>query len=147
MSPTSLIASRRRSAGRGVREHPAGGNDRRRLGASEAGNESRDRGRRAAQQAEIVAPTLQRRYEPRSSWAYPKVVRLRIGRMESQTELQTDLDATGLFEARYVAFLETITHLRPRLHRYCSRMTGSVLDGEDVMQEAVFEAYRKLDTF
>jgi RNA polymerase sigma-70 factor, ECF subfamily len=26
-------------------------------------------------------------------------------------------------------------------------MTGSVLDGEDVMQEAVFEAYRKLDTF
>jgi RNA polymerase sigma-70 factor (ECF subfamily) len=67
--------------------------------------------------------------------------------MESQTELQTDLDATGLFEARYVAFLETITHLRPRLHRYCSRMTGSVLDGEDVMQEAVFDAYRKLDTF
>jgi RNA polymerase sigma-70 factor, ECF subfamily len=67
--------------------------------------------------------------------------------MESQTELQTDLDATGLFEARYVAFLETITHLRPRLHRYCSRMTGSALDGEDVMQEAVFEAYRKLDTF
>jgi RNA polymerase sigma-70 factor, ECF subfamily len=67
--------------------------------------------------------------------------------MESQTELQTDPDATGLFEARYVAFLETITHLRPRLHRYCSRMTGSVLDGEDVMQEAVFDAYRKLDTF
>lgn len=26
-------------------------------------------------------------------------------------------------------------------------MTGSVLDGEDVMQEAVFEAYRKLDRF
>jgi RNA polymerase sigma-70 factor (ECF subfamily) len=67
--------------------------------------------------------------------------------MSAQAELQIDLDATGLFEARYVAFLETITHLRPRLHRYCSRMTGSVLDGEDVMQEAVFEAYRKLDTF
>ena len=67
--------------------------------------------------------------------------------MEDQTQLQTDLDATGLFDARYVAFLETITHLRPQLHRYCARMTGSVLDGEDVMQEAVFEAYRKLDTF
>jgi len=26
-------------------------------------------------------------------------------------------------------------------------MTGSVLDGEDVMQEALFEAYRKLETF
>src|ERR1700688_5197869 len=62
-------------------------------------------------------------------------------------DIQTDLDATGLFEARYTAFLATITHLRPRLHRYCARMTGSLLDGEDVMQEALFEAYRKLDMF
>ncbi|MGO4439759.1 sigma-70 family RNA polymerase sigma factor [Rhizobium sp. RAF56] len=60
---------------------------------------------------------------------------------------QPDFETVGLFEARYVAFLETIQHLRPRLHRYCARMTGSVLDGEDVMQEAVFEAYRKLDRF
>jgi len=54
---------------------------------------------------------------------------------------------SGPFEARYLAFLETITHLRPTLHRYCSRMTGSVVDGEDVVQEALFQAYRKLDTF
>ena len=67
--------------------------------------------------------------------------------MDAHTDIQTDLDTAGLFEARYVAFLETITHLRPRLHRYCARMTGSTLDGEDVMQEALFEAYRKLDTF
>ena len=53
----------------------------------------------------------------------------------------------GLYEARYLAFLETIRHLRPSLHRYCSRMTGSVLDGEDVVQDALFQAYRKLDTF
>ena len=53
----------------------------------------------------------------------------------------------GNFDARYVAFLETITQLRPRLHRYCARMTGSALDGEDVVQEALFEAYRKLDQF
>ncbi len=60
-----------------------------------------------------------------------------------------DLDVVepGVFEARYLAFLETITHLRPKLHRYCSRMTGSVLDGEDVVQDALFQAYRKLDTF
>ena len=51
------------------------------------------------------------------------------------------------FDARYLAFLETITHLRPKLHRYCARMTGSVLDGEDVAQEALFQAYRKLHTF
>src|ERR1700727_1841756 len=34
--------------------------------------------------------------------------------MEIQTDLQSKFDATGLFDARYVAFLETITHLRPR---------------------------------
>jgi len=37
--------------------------------------------------------------------------------------------------------------LRPRLHRYCARMTGSALDGEDVVQEALFQAYRKLDSW
>jgi RNA polymerase sigma-70 factor, ECF subfamily len=54
---------------------------------------------------------------------------------------------SGPFEARYLAFLETISTLRPSLHRYCARMTGSVMDGEDVVQEALFEAYRKLDRF
>jgi len=58
-----------------------------------------------------------------------------------------DTDPHGPFEARYLAFLETITNLRPSLHRYCSRMTGSVMDGEDVVQDALFEAYRKLDQY
>jgi len=62
-------------------------------------------------------------------------------------EARIDLDSAGLFEARYRAFLATVTHLRPKLHRYCARMTGSLLDGEDVMQEALFEAYGKLDLF
>src|SRR5437588_2614826 len=53
----------------------------------------------------------------------------------------------GPVEARYLAFLETISTLRPSLHRYCARMTGSVMDGEDVVQESLFEAYRKLDKF
>ena len=53
----------------------------------------------------------------------------------------------GPFDARYRPFLETLTQLRPALHRYCARMTGSVMDGEDVVQEALFEAYRKLDRF
>jgi RNA polymerase sigma-70 factor (ECF subfamily) len=58
-----------------------------------------------------------------------------------------DGGAAGAFEARYLAFLETIPHLRPALHRYCARMTGSVLDGEDVVQDALFQAYRKLETY
>lgn len=53
----------------------------------------------------------------------------------------------GPADARYLAFLETVSHLRPRLHRYCARMTGSVSDGEDVVQDALFQAYRRLDTF
>src|SRR5580692_12172353 len=57
------------------------------------------------------------------------------------------LQPSGPVDARYLAFLETITHLRPSLHRYCARMTGSVMDGEDVVQESLFEAYRKLDKF
>jgi RNA polymerase sigma-70 factor, ECF subfamily len=57
------------------------------------------------------------------------------------------VNPSGPFEARYLAFLETVTQLRPSLHRYCARMTGSVMDGEDVVQEALFEAYRKLDKF
>jgi RNA polymerase sigma-70 factor (ECF subfamily) len=54
---------------------------------------------------------------------------------------------TGPFDVRYLAFVETIASLRPSLHRYCARMTGSVMDGEDVVQESLFEAYRKLDKF
>jgi RNA polymerase sigma-70 factor (ECF subfamily) len=53
----------------------------------------------------------------------------------------------GPFETRYLAFLETISTLRPSLHRYCARMIGSVMDGEDIVQEALFEAYRKLEQF
>jgi RNA polymerase sigma-70 factor, ECF subfamily len=57
------------------------------------------------------------------------------------------MEDTGKFESRYQAFLETISHLRPRLHRYCARMTGSITDGEDVVQDALFRAYRSLDSF
>src|SRR5580704_353617 len=56
-------------------------------------------------------------------------------------------DGYGPFQPRYVAFLETVSHLRSRMHRYCARMTGSAMDGEDVMQEALFEAYQKLEQF
>jgi len=55
--------------------------------------------------------------------------------------------ADGPFEARYLAFLETVAHIRPRLHRYCARMTGSAFDGEDVLQDALFDAYRRLDSY
>src|SRR3954463_14803952 len=34
--------------------------------------------------------------------------------------------------------------MRPKLHRYCARMTGSVIDGEDVLQEALLKAVEAL---
>jgi len=55
--------------------------------------------------------------------------------------------ARGEFDARYLAFLTTVADLRPSLHRYCARMTGSVADGEDVVQDALFDAYRRLESF
>jgi RNA polymerase sigma-70 factor (ECF subfamily) len=57
------------------------------------------------------------------------------------------MEDAGRFDARYLAFLETISQLRPQLHRYCSRMTGSITDGEDVVQDSLFRAYRSLDTY
>lgn len=38
-----------------------------------------------------------------------------------------------------------LIELRPRLHRYCARMTGSVIEGEDVLQETLVKALQALD--
>jgi RNA polymerase sigma-70 factor (ECF subfamily) len=38
------------------------------------------------------------------------------------------------------AFDRLLGELRPKLHRYCARMTGSVIDGEDVLQETMIKA-------
>jgi len=62
-------------------------------------------------------------------------------------ETLPERENVGLFDDRYRAFLETIVQVRPRLHRYCARMLGSAMDGEDLVQDALFQAYRKLDTF
>jgi RNA polymerase sigma-70 factor, ECF subfamily len=44
-----------------------------------------------------------------------------------------DLSATDDLEPLLVA-------MRPRLHRYCARMVGSSIDGEDVLQDALIKA-------
>ena len=74
---------------------------------------------------------------------YPERGGIRIPDMDTNSQIYT----LGLFDDRYRAFLETVVEIRPRLHRYCARMTGSVMDGEDVVQETLFEAYRKLEQF
>jgi RNA polymerase sigma-70 factor, ECF subfamily len=42
------------------------------------------------------------------------------------------------------AFIAAAADLRPRLHRFCARMCGSSLDGEDVVQETLAEGFYKL---
>jgi RNA polymerase sigma-70 factor (ECF subfamily) len=37
-----------------------------------------------------------------------------------------------------------LASMRPKLHRYCARMTGSVIDGEDVLQDAMVKAVKAL---
>ena len=37
-------------------------------------------------------------------------------------------------------FEDRLKALRPRLHRYCVRMTGSAVSGEDVLQDALVKA-------
>jgi len=48
-------------------------------------------------------------------------------------ESSSNLSDAGAIGALVVA-------LRPKLHRYCARMTGSVIDGEDVLQDALIKA-------
>ena len=38
-------------------------------------------------------------------------------------------------------FMDLVTEVRPELHRYCARMTGSVFDGEDVVQDTLAKAW------
>jgi RNA polymerase sigma-70 factor, ECF subfamily len=44
------------------------------------------------------------------------------------------------------AFHRLLGDLRPKLHRYCARMTGSVIDGEDVVQDALMNAVKAYPT-
>jgi RNA polymerase sigma-70 factor, ECF subfamily len=38
------------------------------------------------------------------------------------------------------SFDRLMGEMRPRLHRYCARMTGSAIDGEDIVQETLMKA-------
>lgn len=42
------------------------------------------------------------------------------------------------------SFLALVDEMRPELHRYCARMTGSIADGEDIVQDTLARAYYEL---
>jgi RNA polymerase sigma factor (sigma-70 family) len=41
-------------------------------------------------------------------------------------------------------FLALVDRVRPELHRYCARLTGSVIEGEDIVQETLARAFYTL---
>jgi RNA polymerase sigma-70 factor, ECF subfamily len=41
-------------------------------------------------------------------------------------------------------FLAMVGDVRPELHRYCARLTGSVIEGEDIVQETLARAFYAL---
>ena len=61
--------------------------------------------------------------------------------MSERDELLSDLSEG---RRKFLALVETV---RPELHRYCARMTGSVVDGEDIVQEALARAYFALSEY
>lgn len=54
----------------------------------------------------------------------------------------TDIDALAA-DLRHdrERFLKLVADVRPDLHRYCARMTGSITDGEDIVQETLARSY------
>ncbi len=53
-------------------------------------------------------------------------------------------DIIGVLEQGRRQFLALVGEIRPELLRYCARMTGSVTDGEDVVQDTLARAYYEL---
>src|SRR5471030_1979932 len=58
-----------------------------------------------------------------------------------RTEISGDaMNVIPNASATAVGLDRLLTELRPKLHRYCARMVGSVIDGEDVVQDALIKA-------
>ena len=49
----------------------------------------------------------------------------------------------GFAQARE-QFLAMVGEIRPELHRYCARLTGSVIEGEDIVQDTLARAFYAL---
>lgn len=44
----------------------------------------------------------------------------------------------------HAEFEQLVNNVRPKLHRYCARMTGNAVDGEDIVQDALMKALAAL---
>ena len=53
-------------------------------------------------------------------------------------------DAHAAVAAARDEFLAIVADVRPELHRYCARLTGSVIEGEDIVQDTLAKAFYAL---
>src|SRR5213080_2100421 len=56
----------------------------------------------------------------------------------------TERDLVGDLRLTRERFATLVAEIRPELHRYCARMTESIADGEDVVQDTLARAYYAL---
>src|SRR5438105_3920985 len=65
---------------------------------------------------------------------------------KAQTDMTPSLlsSTPARMPADQADFEALVLEIRPELHRYCARMVGSVIDAEDVVQEALVKAYAAL---
>jgi RNA polymerase sigma-70 factor, ECF subfamily len=49
--------------------------------------------------------------------------------------------APAAFAQAREQFLMLVDDIRPQLHRYCARLTGSVIEGEDIVQDTLAKAF------
>ena len=54
------------------------------------------------------------------------------------------MESTAAFVAAREQFLSLVADVRPELHRYCARLTGSVIQGEDIVQDTLAKAFYAL---
>ena len=64
-----------------------------------------------------------------------------------QTQVITSrVDAMNSQESGRIDLQSMFADLRPKLHRYCARMAGSVIDGEDIVQETLLKALQAIES-
>lgn len=56
----------------------------------------------------------------------------------------TSSDPARSVAGAHAQFLELVDAIRPELHRYCARLTGSVIEGEDIVQDTLAKAFYAL---
>ena len=67
-----------------------------------------------------------------------------FGRTRTKLARDDSGDAHATVAKAREEFLAIVADIRPELHRYCARLTGSVIEGEDIVQDTLAKAFYAL---